>query len=87
MAFALMNIIEAVKNIIVNQVGVKPDDVTPEADFVTDFGVDSLGTIELVMALEDYFHVEIPDEAIERMHKVKDVHNYLLKMLAKGTTG
>ena len=56
------NIEERVKKIIVDMLGVKPEDVVPEASFVDDLGADSLDTVELVMALEEEFETEIPDE-------------------------
>ena len=58
---------EKVKEIIVEQLGVDPAQVTPEASFVNDLGADSLDTVELVMALEEEFNLEIPDE-IGRAH-------------------
>ena len=57
-----MSIEERVKKIIVEQLGVKEEDVKPEASFVEDLGADSLDTVELVMALEEEFDIEIPDE-------------------------
>ena len=56
------NIEERVKKIIVDMLGVKPEDVVPEASFVDDLGADSLDTVELVMALEEEFETDIPDE-------------------------
>ncbi|RUM88010.1 MAG: acyl carrier protein, partial [Thermovibrio sp.] len=56
------NIEEKVKEIIADRLGVDPDEVTPEASFVEDLGADSLDTVELVMALEEEFGIEIPDE-------------------------
>ena len=56
------NIEESVKKIIVEQLGVKPEDVVPEASFVDDLGADSLDTVELVMALEEGFETEIPEK-------------------------
>ena len=60
------NIEERVKKIIVDMLGVKPEDVVPEASFVDDLGADSLDTVELVMALEEEFGTDIPDEEAER---------------------
>ncbi len=61
-----MSIEERVKKIIVEQLGVKEEDVKPEASFVEDLGADSLDTVELVMALEEEFDIEIPDEEAEK---------------------
>ena len=63
---------EKVKSIIVEQLGVDANEVTPEAIFVDDLGADSLDTVELVMAFEEAFNIEIPDEAAEKIQKVKD---------------
>ena len=62
-----MSIEERVKKIIVEQLGVKEEDVKPEASFVEDLGADSLDTVELVMALEEEFDIEIPDEEAEKL--------------------
>ncbi len=74
-----MTIPERVSKIIAEQLGVKPERITPEADFVDDLGADSLDTVELVMAFEEEFNLEISDEDAERMKKVKDVIGYLEK--------
>ena len=74
-----MDVPERIKAIIVEQLGVKPEDVTSDADFVDDLGADSLDTVELVMAFEMEFSIEISDEDAERMKKVKDVIHYLEK--------
>jgi len=68
-----------VKSIIVEQLGVDANEVTPEASFVDDLGADSLDTVELVMAFEEAFNIEIPDEAAEKIQKVKDAVEYLEK--------
>ena len=72
-----MAVEEKVKSIIVEQLGVDANEVTPEASFVDDLGADSLDTVELVMAFEEAFNIEIPDEAAEKIQKVKDAveHN------------
>ena len=62
-----MAVEERVKKIIVEQLGVEEDDVVPEATFVDDLGADSLDTVELVMALEEEFEIEIPDEDAEKI--------------------
>ncbi len=77
-----MSIEQKVVDIIVEQLGVKPERVTPEADFVDDLGADSLDTVELVMAFEEEFGFEISDEDAERMKKVKDIIGYLEKRIS-----
>ena len=72
-----MSIEERVKKIIVEQLGVKEEDVKPEASFVEDLGADSLDTVELVMALEEEFDIEIPDEEAEKIQTVQDAVNYI----------
>jgi acyl carrier protein len=62
-----MSVEEKVKSIIVEQLGVDANEVTPEASFVDDLGADSLDTVELVMAFEEAFNIEIPDEAAEKI--------------------
>ncbi len=66
-----------VKEIIVEQLGVSADQVKPEARFIDDLGADSLDTVELIMALEEEFNVEIPDEDAEKMATVGDAMSYL----------
>ncbi len=68
---------ERVKEIIVEQLGVNPDQVTPEASFIEDLGADSLDTVEMVMAFEEEFGAEIPDEEAEKLQKVGDVIRYI----------
>ncbi len=68
---------EKVKKIIVDQLGVDEAEVTPEAKFIEDLGADSLDTVELVMALEEEFGIEIPDEDAEKIVTVKDASNYI----------
>lgn len=68
---------EKVKEIISKQLGVNASDVTPEASFVEDLGADSLDTVELVMAFEETFNIEIPDEDAEKITKVKDAIEYI----------
>jgi acyl carrier protein len=68
---------ERVKDVIVDKLGVSADQVTPEASFIDDLGADSLDQVELVMALEEEFDVEIPDEDAEKMTTVKDAVEYL----------
>ena len=71
------NIQERVKNIIVEQLGVEADQVKPEAQFVNDLGADSLDTVELIMALEEEFDIEIPDEKAEKIKTVGEAIDYI----------
>jgi len=68
-----------VNSIIVEQLGAKEEDLKPEASFIDDLGADSLDTVELVMALEEEFDTEIPDEDAENIKTVKDVYDYIDK--------
>ena len=68
---------ERVKEIIVEQLGVEEDEVNPNAKFIEDLGADSLDTVELVMAFEEEFGVEIPEEAAEKIATVKDAVEFL----------
>lgn len=70
---------QKVKEIISKQLGVDQAEVTPEASFVEDLGADSLDTVELVMAFEEAFNIEIPDEDAEKIAKVKDAVEYISK--------
>ena len=72
-----MDVVAKVKEIIVQQLGVDAEKVTPEASFVDDLGADSLDVVELVMAFEEEFDVEIPDEAAEKIATVKDAVDFL----------
>jgi len=72
-----MNIEEKVKGIIVEQLGVDEDEVTPTASFVDDLGADSLDQVELVMALEEEFKLEISDEDAEKIKTVQDAVKYI----------
>ena len=69
---------QRVKKIIVDQLGVKEDQVTPEAKFIEDLGADSLDTVELVMALEEQFDVNIPESDAERIQTVAQAIAYIL---------
>ena len=71
------SVADRVKEIIVEQLGVNPDQVTPEAKFIEDLGADSLDTVELVMAFEEEFGAEIPDEDAEKLQTVGDVIRYI----------
>jgi acyl carrier protein len=72
-----MSVEAKVKEIIAKQLGVDSDKVTSEASFVDDLGADSLDTVELVMAFEEAFNVEIPDEDAEKILKVQDAVKYI----------
>ena len=72
---------ERVKKIVVEQLGVKEDEVTSESSFVDDLGADSLDTVELVMALEEEFETEIPDEEAEKITTVQLAMDYINKHL------
>ncbi len=75
----MSNIVERVKKIIAEQLGVEADKVTNEASFVEDLGADSLDTVELVMALEEEFETEIPDEEAEKITTVQLAIDYIEK--------
>jgi acyl carrier protein len=74
-----------VKKIVVEQLGVKEEEVTTEASFVDDLGADSLDTVELVMALEEEFETEIPDEDAEKIITIKDAVKYIVERMEKET--
>jgi len=73
----MSSIEERVKKIVIEQLGVKDEEVTSEASFVDDLGADSLDTVELVMALEEEFETEIPDEEAEKITTVKEAVNFI----------
>lgn len=72
-----MSVAEKVNSIIVEQLGVDADEVTPQASFTDDLGADSLDIVELVMALEEEFGIEIPDEDAEKIGSVKEATDYI----------
>lgn len=72
-----MAVEDKIKSIIAEQLGVKIEEVNPEASFIDDLGADSLDTVELIMALEEEFGVEIPDEDAEKMTTVGDAIKYI----------
>lgn len=74
-----MAVADKVKSIIAEQLGVKIEEVKPEASFIDDLGADSLDTVELIMALEEEFNVEIPDEDAEKIIKVQDAVSFIEK--------
>ena len=68
---------DKVRDIVVEQLGVEADEVTIESTFIDDLGADSLDIVELIMAFEEEFSIEIPDEAAEKIKTVQDVVNYI----------
>jgi len=76
------NVAEKIKQIVSEQLGVDEAEVTPTASFVDDLGADSLDTVELVMAFEEAFEIEIPDEDAEKIRTVQDAIAYVEKKLA-----
>lgn len=72
-----MEIAERVKELVVEQLGVEPEEVTDEASFVEDLGADSLDIVELVMAFEEEFDLEIPDEDAEKIQTVGNAIEYI----------
>ncbi len=75
----MADIEQKVKDIIVEQLGVKKEQVTEDASFIDDLGADSLDTVELVMALEEEFNIEIPDEEAEKIQTVGEAIAYINK--------
>ena len=71
---------EKVRSIIVDQLGVESDKVTADAKFIEDLGADSLDTVELVMAFEENFDIEVPDAEVEKLQSVADVVAYIEKV-------
>ncbi len=72
---------DKVKEIIVEQLSVNPEQVTAEAKFIEDLGADSLDVVELVMAFEEQFGIEVPDEDAEKLQNVGDVNSYIKEAL------
>ncbi len=70
---------EQVKEVIVEQLNVSPEEVKPESRFVEDLGADSLDVVEMIMALEEKFEIEIPDSEAEKIQTVQDVVDYIAK--------
>ncbi len=78
-----MSVENKVKKIIIDQLDVTEDEVTPQASFVDDLGADSLDTVEMVMAFEEEFGIEIPDEDAEKIKTVQDAIEYINKKAGK----
>jgi len=74
-----MALFDEVKEVIVEQLNVSPDEVKPESKFVEDLGADSLDVVEMIMALEEKFEIEIPDSEAEKIQTVQDVVDYIQK--------
>jgi acyl carrier protein len=72
-----MALLDDIKEVVVEQLSVNPDEVKPDSKFVEDLGADSLDVVELVMALEEKFVIEIPDDEAEKIQTVQDVVNYI----------
>ena len=77
-----VEILDKVKKIVTEQLSVEPEKVTPQANFANDLGADSLDTVELVMALEEEFDIEIPDEAAEQITTVQQAVDYINNKVA-----
>ncbi|WP_456479387.1 acyl carrier protein [Nautilia sp.] len=77
-----MALFDEVKEVIVEQLNVAPEEVKPEAKFVEDLGADSLDVVEMIMALEEKFEIEIPDSEAEKIQTVQDVIDYIEKAKA-----
>lgn len=83
----MATVFDRVKGIVVEQLGVDEAEVTPEASFVDDLGADSLDVVELVMALEEEFEIEIPDEDAEKIVKVAEAVKYIEQHAPPGSAG
>ena len=79
----MSDVAERVKKIVVEHLGVEEDKVTENASFIDDLGADSLDTVELVMAFEEEFNVEIPDDAAEKIQTVGDAVNFIKENAAE----
>ena len=75
----MASLFDEVKEVIVEQLNVSPEEVKPEAKFVEDLGADSLDVVEMIMALEEKFEIEIPDSEAEKIQTVQDVVDYIEK--------
>tara|TARA_Y100001970_G_C14209125_1_gene845870 strand:- start:1081 stop:1314 length:234 start_codon:yes stop_codon:yes gene_type:complete len=73
----MSNVEEQVKKIVVDHLGIEESKITPDSKFIDDLGADSLDTVELVMAFEEKFSIEIPDDAAETIQTVKDAIDYI----------
>ena len=78
-----MSLEERVKNLVITQLGIDAGKVTTDSSFIDDLGADSLDTVELVMAFEEEFDIEIPDEDAQKMRTVSDAIGYLKKIVSE----
>ncbi len=81
MAYTSAQLSEKIKQIVAKEIGVDESEITPKANFVDDLGADSLDVVELVIAFEESFDIEISEDDAEKMHTVEDVQKYLEKRL------
>lgn len=79
-----MSVMDKLRDIVVEELGVSPEDVKPEARFIEDLGADSIGVMELVMKLEEEFGMKIPDEDVEKLRTVGDAVKYIEERLSSG---
>ncbi len=80
----MSSVMEKLRDIVVEELGVSPEDVKPEARFIEDLGADSIGVMELVMKLEEEFGMKIPDEDVEKLRTVGDAVKYIEERLSSG---
>ena len=78
-----MSVEDRIRDIIVEQLGAAPGQVVPEASFIDDLGADSLDIVELVMAIEEAFNLEIPDDDAEKIHTIQDAISYVEERTSK----
>ncbi len=76
-----MNIEARVREVICDQLGVKPEEVSPDSELIKDLELDSLDSVELIMAIEEEFNIEISDEDAAKMNKVQDIIQYVIEKL------
>ncbi len=77
------SVMDIVRKIVSEHLGVEPDQITPTAAFIDDLGADSLDIVEIVLAFEDEFHIEIPDEDAEKIQRVQDACDYIIAKAGK----
>ena len=75
------NLVERIRGLVSDQLGLSPSEVTPDASMLDDLGADSLDLVEMVMAIEEVFDIEVPDEDAEGMRTIGDVENYVSRRL------
>ena len=75
------NLVERIRGLVSDQLGLSPSEVTPDASILDDLGADSLDVVEMVMAIEEVFDIEVPDEDAEGMRTIGDVENYVSRRL------